>query len=144
MVGWHVHSAATWSPPQVVTFTVTYVPHSFPCTVASVDGAVRFTCAERGDNGEPLRLRLAGLDADGLGEGCAAGQPCATVHAARATAALSDLALGRRLSCEGNGPFTRSASFCTRPDGVDLSCAMLAGNYLARSNRSWEAHECPS
>jgi endonuclease YncB( thermonuclease family) len=88
-------------------------------------------------------LRLAGLDAQ-LDGTCAAGQPCASFPAARATAALTALALGQRLSCEADRPYNRSITFCMRADGVDLSCAMLAGGYAARSGREWDAHACPS
>jgi len=144
LVGWDVHSRSVPRPPETFTFSVSTEPRTFPCTVASVEEAAHVTCAERGDNGRPIRLRLAGLDAPQLGETCAAGQPCASLPAARATAALTALALGQRLTCEADRPYSRSITFCTRADGVDLSCAMLAGGYAARSDRGWGAHDCPT
>jgi len=50
------------------------------------------------------------------------------------------------LSCAANSPYNRTEAVCRRPDGIDLSCAMLAGNYVARLDREGEGEEieCPA
>jgi endonuclease YncB( thermonuclease family) len=116
---------------------------SFPCTVAAVHDGDTFTCAERESSGRPIRIRLAGVDAREVGDFCAPGHPCATAHADDATAALRRLAQGQTLSCQANGAtYGRIAAFCDKPDGTDLSCAMLAGGYVARWDRYWGHHRC--
>ena len=54
-----------------------------------------------------------------------------------ATAALAGMALGQRLWCQASGDtYGRRAAFCSRSDGTDLSCAMVACAYVAR----WEQY----
>jgi endonuclease YncB( thermonuclease family) len=116
---------------------------AFPCTVAAVHDGDTFTCAERESSGRPIRIRLAGVDAREVGDFCARGHPCATAHADDATAALRRLAQGQILSCHANGStYGRIAAFCGKPDGTDLSCAMLAAGYVARWDRYWGNHRC--
>jgi endonuclease YncB( thermonuclease family) len=116
---------------------------AFQCTVASVHDGDTFTCAERQNDGQSIRIRLAGVDAREVGDFCAPGHPCATAHADDATAALRRLAEGQILSCRPNGTtYGRIAAFCGRTDGTDLSCAMLAGGFVARWDRYWGDHRC--
>lgn len=116
---------------------------SFACTVASVHDGDTFTCAERDASGRAIRVRLAGVDARELGDFCARGHPCSPAHADDSTAALSRMALGQRLSCQSTGAtYGRIGAFCSRPDGTDLSCAMLQAGMVARWDRYWGGHRC--
>jgi endonuclease YncB( thermonuclease family) len=116
---------------------------SFLCTVSSVHDGDTFTCAEQDASGRSIRIRLAGVDARELGDFCARGHPCASAHADDATRALALLAAGQRLTCQPSGStYGRIAAFCRRPDGTDLSCAMLSGGFVARWDRYWGGHRC--
>lgn len=112
--------------------------NSFPCTVASVHDGDTFRCADG------TRIRVAGIDARELDGSCAPGHPCASAPPEAATAALDRLVDGETLSCEPNGTtYKRIAAFCRRPDGVDVSCAMLASGTVALWPRYWKGHRCP-
>ena len=115
----------------------------FACHVISVHDGDTFTCGERGSDGRSIRIRLAGVDAREVGDFCARGHPCSPAHADDSTAELRRLAGGQTLSCEANGTsYNRIAAFCRRSDGVDLSCAMLQGHFVAIWDRYWGAHRC--
>lgn len=117
---------------------------AFVCDVIAVHDGDTFTCSETDASGRSIRVRLAGVDAREVGDFCARGHPCASAHADVATAALRGMALGQRLQCQANGStYGRTAAFCRRPDGRDLSCAMLAGGYVAQWDRYWGGHRCP-
>lgn len=111
---------------------------AFVCAVASITDGDTFRC----DDG--TRVRLAGVDARERDGSCGRGHPpCVAASAESATAALSGLALGQRLQCQANGTsYNRVAAFCRRPDGTDLSCAMLAGHFVAIWPRYWGGHRC--
>ena len=116
---------------------------SFPCHVVSVHDGDTFTCAEQDGAGRSIRIRLAGVDARELGDYCAAGHPCSPAHADDSTAELRRLANGQALSCQPNGTsYNRVSAFCRRSDGVDLSCAMLQGHFVAIWPRYWGGHRC--
>src|SRR4051812_18723784 len=135
--GWYAYRAER--PPRA-NFTT---EGAFQCTVASVHDGDTFTCAERESSGRSIRIRLAGVDAREVGDFCARGHPCASAHADDATAALRRLTQGQTLSCRANGStYGRIAAFCGKQDGTDLSCAMLAGGYVARWDRYWGNHRC--
>jgi endonuclease YncB( thermonuclease family) len=89
------------------------------------------------------RVRLAGVNAREIDGTCNNRTPCRTASADDAAAALDRLALGQVLSCIANGrSYNRIAAFCRRSYGVDLSCAMLESNTVARWDRHWRGHRC--
>lgn len=56
---------------------------------------------------------------------------------------LKGLVLGRSLSCEKMGQtYGRTAAFCQRADGIDLSCAMVESGTAAKWDRYWGWHSC--
>lgn len=119
--------------------------NSFTCTVASITDGDTFRCAETEATGRRLRVRLSGVNARERDGSCRSGHPCPAAPPQAATAALTGLAAGQVLSCRRVG-FThgRIAAFCRRADGRDLSCAMLQTATVARWNRHWGGHRCPS
>ena len=141
LLGWFVHSDG--SRRLTGESAASVLPsRAFRCTVAQVRDGTSFTCAERGDDQQRLYVRLAGIGPPAFGEFCARGHRCA-VNAGNAAAALGRVTYGQALSCVPNGAnYRRVAAFCRRPDGVDLSCAMLAGGYVVRLVRYWEGHPC--
>jgi endonuclease YncB( thermonuclease family) len=143
-LGWFGHSGRTTQSEQIVlTFSGQIEPRSFPCTVATAEDGATFTCDEHGDNGRPIRVRLAGLDVRTQADACAPGRPCASAHSVRSIAALTSLARGQLLTCQENRlDYGGAAAFCRRPDNVDLSCAMVRGGYVARWDRFWGDHRC--
>jgi len=128
--------------------------HSFTCTPTRVwDGDGPVWCAEG------PRIRLAGIAAREIDGSCRSGQPC---PAASATAARDYLVgllgtptgrsreghvlvRGSPITClsEGNGRGDRTAAWCTRSDGLDVSCAMIASGLALRWDRYWRRHRCP-
>jgi len=126
---------------------------SFTCTPTRVwDGDGPIWCAEG------PRIRLAGIAAREIDESCRPGQPCPTQsgHAARdhlvtllggarGTADTGHIIVqGPLLMCESEGGArgSRTAAWCRRPDGVDLSCAMQQGGYAARWERYDPGNRC--
>lgn len=116
---------------------------TFPCTVASITDGDTFRCEETGKDGKQIRIRLSGVAARERDGSCSPGHPCPAASAGAATAALSDLALGQRLSCKSVGStYDRIAAFCSTPAGVDLSCAMVASGTATKWDRYWGRHTC--
>lgn len=116
---------------------------TFACTVASISDGDTFRCAELEPSGKQIRVRLSGVNARERDGSCSANHPCPAASAEAATAALSDLALGQRLTCRQEGTtYNRRAAFCRRSDGVDLSCAMVASGTAAKWERYWGGHRC--
>jgi endonuclease YncB( thermonuclease family) len=110
---------------------------AFSCSVWYVHDGDTFRCT----NG--TRIRVAGIDAREVDGSCAPGHPCASAPPEKATAALKRLVEGQTLTCEPNGTtYNRVAAFCRRPDGVDVSCAMMASGTVARWPRYWKGHRC--
>lgn len=136
--GWFALSSRPASPAPADT-----AGGSFACHVVSVHDGDTFTCREANPSGRSIRIRLAGVDAREVGDFCAMGHPCSPAHAEVSTAELRRLADGQALSCEANGTsYNRVSAFCRRTDGVDLSCAMLGGGFVARWDRYWGGHRC--
>ena len=116
---------------------------TFPCTVASITDGDTFRCVERGSDGKQIRVRLSGVSARERDGSCSPGHPCPAASAEAATAELQRLALGQPLQCRNVGStYGRIAAFCRRPDGLDLSCAMVASGTAARWDRYWGNHRC--
>lgn len=125
----------------------------FTCTPIAVwDGDGPIWCSEG------PRIRLSGIAAREMDETCSAGHPCPTITGLKARDKLVRLLGGARgtrstghiivnappLKCmsKGNGVGSRTAAFCQRQDGVDLSCAMVAGGWALRWDRYWRGHKC--
>lgn len=143
--GWHSATSAT---------PVIQAGETFTCTPVAVwDGDGPIWCAEG------PRIRLSGIAARELDETCSTGHPCpdATGVAARDElvrllgGAKGALATGhikvsaQPLECvsKGGGKGSRTAAFCQRQDGIDLSCAMVSSGKAARWQRYWGNHTCP-
>jgi endonuclease YncB( thermonuclease family) len=126
---------------------------SFTCTPIAVwDGDGPIWCSEG------PRIRLSGIAAREMDETCSSGHPCPAVSGLKARNELAKLLGGSKgtlptghikvsappLKCfsKGNGVGSRTAAFCQRQDGVDLSCAMVAGGWALRWERYWGGHKC--
>lgn len=115
-----------------------FPPGSFSCRVASITDGDTLRCADG------VRVRIAGIDARERDGSCGVGHPCASAPPEAATAALDRLTAGQVLTCRPNGTsYNRVAAFCSRSDGVDVSCAMLASGTVARWAKYWRGHRCP-
>ena len=116
---------------------------AFSCTVASVTDGDTFRCAETGADGRQIRVRLSGVAARERDGSCSPGHPCPAASAEAATAELRRLALSEMLTCRDVGStYGRVAAFCERPDGVDLSCAMVESGSALKWERYWDGHSC--
>lgn len=116
----------------------------FACTVAAVPDGDSLRCREAAPGGGTLRVRLSGIAAREPDGTCRPGHPCPAATGEAARAVLARLAAGRRLACRPVGvSYDRVAAFCRRPDGMDLSCAMVATGTAARWDRHWGNHRCP-
>jgi endonuclease YncB( thermonuclease family) len=116
---------------------------SFTCTVVDVTDGDTWRCAEIGADGRQIRVRLSGVAAREHDGTCSPGHPCPDASAEAATEELQRLVGGNRLNCSAVGiTYGRVAAFCRRPDGVDLSCALLESGTVARWDRYWGAHRC--
>lgn len=116
---------------------------AFTCTVASVTDGDTFRCQEADISGRQIRVRVSGIAARETDGSCSPGHPCPSATAEAATAALSRLITGQRLSCESAGrTHGRIAAFCRREDGTDISCAMVDSGTALRWDRHWGAHRC--
>ena len=126
---------------------------SFTCTPIAVwDGDGPIWCSEG------PRIRLSGIAAREMDETCSSGHPCPAASGLKARNELVKLLGGSKgtlptghikvsappLKCfsKGNGVGSRTAAFCQRQDGVDLSCAMVAGGWALRWERYWGGHKC--
>lgn len=115
----------------------------FTCTVAHITDGDTFRCAEQDATGREIRVRVSGLDAREKDGTCAPGHPCASAPAQAATAELSQLIQGQVLTCEPVGEtYHRVAAWCTRRDGTDVSCAMMASGTVALWPKYWGSHRC--
>jgi endonuclease YncB( thermonuclease family) len=128
---------------------------TFRCTAVAVwDGDGPIWCAEG------PRIRLAGLAAREHDETCREYQPCpqasgiaarnslvALLGGAKGVLSTGHVAVrGTTLQCrsEGNGKGTRTAAWCTLPNGYDLTCAMIASGTAIRWARSDPTDRCRS
>lgn len=126
---------------------------TFTCTPIAVwDGDGPIWCSEG------PRIRLSGIAAREMDETCSIGHPCPVTSGLKARNELARLLGGpkgilptghikvstRALKCisKGSGVGSRTAAFCQRQDGVDLSCAMVAGGWALRWERYWGGHKC--
>lgn len=142
-------SSASAAEPQVIQ-----EGEAFTCTPTAVwDGDGPIWCAEG------QRIRLSGVAAREMDETCSAGHPCPEASGIAARDELVRLLGGAKetlptghikviappLRCisMGNGKGSRTAAFCQRQDGVDLSCAMVASGKALRWQRYWGGHTCP-
>ncbi|HZF93922.1 MAG TPA: thermonuclease family protein [Allosphingosinicella sp.] len=116
---------------------------SFDCTVTAVSDGDTFRCRETEADGRPIRVRLSGVAARERDGSCSPGHPCPEASAEAATRELAALADGRRLDCRQVGDtYGRRAAFCSREDGVDLSCAMVESGTTVVWQRHWGNHRC--
>jgi endonuclease YncB( thermonuclease family) len=115
----------------------------FSCAVVSITDGDTLRCFEEGPDGRPIRVRLSGISAREADGSCSPEHPCPDASAEAAMAELSRLATGQVLGCREVGrSYGRVAAFCRRPDGGDLSCAMVASGTAARWDRYWGDHRC--
>lgn len=141
-----LHSAASATP-------VVQVGETFTCTPVAVwDGDGPIWCAEG------PKIRLSGIAARELDGTCSAGHPCPDTSGLDARDELVGLLGGPKgtlptghikvsappLTCtsKGSGKGSRTAAFCTREDGIDLSCAMVSSGKAVRWQRYWGDHKC--
>ena len=116
---------------------------TFKCTVASVIDGDTFRCVEADAAGREIRVRVSGIDAREKDGTCAPGHPCASAPPEAASAELASLIGGQILSCRPVGEtYQRVAAWCTRSDGTDVSCAMMASGTVARWWKYWGLHRC--
>lgn len=116
---------------------------AFTCTVASITDGDTLRCAEEDANGRQIRVRISGIDAREKDGSCAPGHPCASAPPEVATAELARLADGQVLTCKPAGEtYGRVAAWCSRADGTDVSCAMMASGTVARWWKYWGLHRC--
>ena len=104
----------------------------FTCTVLSVyDGDGPINCAETDTEGQPVSVRLRGIEAREADDSCQA-DICPAATGAEAKAHLTRLAVGR-LQCESFGPsYNRVDASCRNPAGVDISCEMVRSGTASR------------
>ncbi|WP_159873576.1 thermonuclease family protein [Novosphingobium sp. 9U] len=106
----------------------------FRCSVLSVfDGDGPIACSEVDQDGQPVLIRLRGIEAREMDDTCHQFDLCPDASGQAAKAELSRLAAGR-LECVSYGPtsFGRVGALCRNGRGVDLSCAMLKSGMAAR------------
>lgn len=117
---------------------------AFICTVAWIPDGDTFRCREREPWGDPIWVRVSGINARERDGSCGTGHPCPAASAEAATRALVGLVRRERLECVQNGRSgQRRAAFCRRVrDGLDVSCAMMASGTVARWQRFWGRHRC--
>jgi endonuclease YncB( thermonuclease family) len=105
----------------------------FPCTVQSVyDGDGPINCSEHDLSGNPVRVRIRGIEARDADNSCRHPNLCPQASGAEAKAMLERFAVGR-LECTSHGPsYNRVDAFCTNASGQDLSCEMLKSGMAVR------------
>jgi endonuclease YncB( thermonuclease family) len=129
--------------PALASASIPVGQETFTCTVASITDGDTFRCEEHGADGRAIRIRLSGVAAREADNSCSPGHPCPDASAASATAALSQLAARQQLQCRQVGKtYNRVAAFCTRSDGVDLSCAMVDSGTVLKWRKHWGWHRC--
>lgn len=134
---------AGWSPGLPAAAGADPAPGTFACTVTSITDGDTFRCAETDGDGRDIRIRLSGVAARERDGSCSRGHPCPSASAEAATAELRRLAQGERLACRDVGStYGRTAAFCARDDGLDLSCAMVESGTAVRWERYWDGHRC--
>lgn len=108
---------------------------TFTCTVLSVyDGDGPINCAEVDTEGQPVSVRLRGIEARDNDNSCQLREEtaCPRASGAEAKAMLTQLAVGR-LQCTSFGPsYNRVDASCQTASGVDLSCEMLRSGMAVR------------
>ena len=114
------------------------VGKTFPCTVQSVyDGDGPINCNEQDLNGNPVRVRIRGIEARDSDNSCRHPNLCPQASGAEAKAMLERFAVGR-LECTSFGPsYNRVDAFCRNASGQDLSCEMLKSGMAVR----WEQYD---
>lgn len=106
---------------------------AFSCTVLSVyDGDGPINCAEVDGKGQPVKVRLRGIEAREVDNTCRYPDMCPAATGEEAKAELTRLAVGR-LQCRSFGPSYSSVdASCRTPTGDDVSCAMLRSGTAVR------------
>ena len=106
---------------------------TFPCTVQSVyDGDGPINCAERDLSGNPVAVRVRGIEAREVDNRCPRANLCPQASGAEAKAVMERLAVGR-LECTSFGPsYSRVDAHCRNASGQDLSCEMLRSGTAVR------------
>jgi endonuclease YncB( thermonuclease family) len=99
---------------------------AFPCTVISVtDGDGPVVCAEFDQNGEQVQVRMRGIEARDEDGSCRIATGCTDMTWQEGRAVLIRIA-GPRMNCTSYGKtYERVDSFCTTPEGVDVSCELI-------------------
>lgn len=117
------------APARVNTATKSH----FSCSVLSVyDGDGPINCSEVDQDGQPVQIRLRGIEAREPDDSCYHTDICPKASGAEAKAELTRLAVGR-LQCVSFGPsYGRVDARCTNESGVDISCAMLKSGKAVR------------
>jgi endonuclease YncB( thermonuclease family) len=100
-------------------------PAIFLCTVAGVTDGDTLRCADG------TRVALHAIDAPELGS-CPRGRDCAPGDPNKAKAALTRIALGKRLRCEQTGKIGNGVTAWCSVAGADLSCALYRGGWAVR------------
>lgn len=105
----------------------------FSCTVLSIyDGDGPINCAERDSRGQPVSVRLRGIEAREADDTCQLKDQCPKASGAEAKAALMKLAVGR-LNCTSFGPsYNRVDARCRTATGTDISCEMVRSGAASR------------
>jgi endonuclease YncB( thermonuclease family) len=139
----------------LIIFAAAVVPagDTFTCTPTHVwDGDGPFWCKEG------PHVRLGGIAAREMDGSCRPNQPCPEASATEARDALVNLFGGQRgkistghivvfgpkLACTsvGSAGGSRTAAWCTFPNGDDLSCAMISTRTVLRWDRYWTKPDC--
>jgi endonuclease YncB( thermonuclease family) len=123
---------------RAVTQVDLAVGKTFPCTVQSVyDGDGPINCTEQDLSGNPVRVRIRGIEARDSDNSCRHPNLCPEASGAEAKAMLERFAVGR-LECTSFGPsYNRVDAFCRNARGQDLSCEMLKSRMAVR----WEQYD---
>lgn len=129
-VGAAVVAASAWLAPADLPFT---------CTAESIyDGDGPIHCRELDAEGRHIRIRLSGIAAREMDGTCQPGHPCPAASAEAARDSLRRLAMGQQLTCRFVGrSYDRVVAWCSRPDGIDLSCAQIRAGVALR----WPRHD---
>lgn len=126
---------------------------TFTCTPIAVwDGDGPLWCAEG------PKIRIAGVAAREIDEGCKANQPCPPMGGVQARDRLVTLLGGQRgtlptghvrvssatMTCvsDGSAGGGRTAAWCRSPTFGDLSCAVLRAGGAITWQRYWKRHRC--
>lgn len=98
----------------------------FTCTVLSVrDGDGPINCAEIDAKGQPVAVRLRGIEARDSDNRCRLDEACPKMSGAEAKATLTRIAVGR-LQCVSFGPsYSRVDASCETSSGTDISCELI-------------------